>query len=128
MILTITTTHKIEDQMIADLMTTAIESPYGEWCLRVEPGVTPPGPLKSPWYSNAEFWSNPSASANFTVEDPDTGGEKRVTVALAQIEQGLKKMSNHSPHRFTWIITDNYDAITAGIFLQYVIYGEVHYG
>lgn len=130
----------IPAQKIADLMVTAIEGNHmvRAWCDGVFL-VTPKSYARSidinntsPWYSKKEIYEQSfsiSVHEIFDTLGPPKGDNiNKHTVGSVQFAEAFRKMAEHSPKQFAEFMTDNYDIITADVFLQYAALGELIYG
>lgn len=126
----------ISHKRIADLLTTAMETPVGSWIIRV--GTTPvedksglvptPG---NPHYSQGAYWTKPDAALRLTVENPvrDNNGLTLVkTLRMEDFQNALILMATKDngayAHHFGDFLGENDDAVTADLFLQFAAYGE----
>lgn len=129
-------------QRIADLFITAIESgdpvtnaKCGGWCDGIyleSPGdVAPDDPAKDgPWYANPRTYENPDLRLKVVeVSDESSGATTDHFIGQKEIADGLNKLaaSKDYAHHCGDIITENDDATTADIFLQFVVFGEEVY-
>ena len=62
-----------------------------------------------------------------TLVDAEDGG-KFHRITRSDIENGVKIFAKDYPRHFSNFISENDDAITADVFLQCVVFGEVIYG
>lgn len=62
------------------------------------------------------------------VEFLETGEIKNLRLNLAKCKLGLRKMAEQHPHHFADAISERDDAVTASVFLQLILLGEVMYG
>jgi hypothetical protein len=148
----IITKFEVTPQMIADQMTTLMESGdpvtsarRGGWCYGVywrERGVQPPAQLTDPWYADASIYGDPETViavhevADETKWDQDaddkellkTGALVIHKVGLKEIQEGLQKLaSGKYAHHFRDIVEENGDAATADIMWQFILFGEEKY-
>lgn len=127
-------TYKIEEQLVADLLCTLIEgSDVSSWCGHVSPvSVVPEPGLDEYWYADGKF-INENFKIKFLVDDPETGDDGdhslEKVVGYSEIQRGLELMQMNHPGHFEDMLGEGtWDCITADVFWQLVIYGEVIYG
>ncbi len=130
---------EVDMEYVANAVVGFVENGYSPWCDAFNPTLddTTTGVLKvlrerkaSIWYSEAEFWTTGGrAIACFDGPEDEEGtfGSEK-TVALADLHQGLRLMSEKSPKHFADLVNENDDADTHDILMQYVILGEIVYG
>lgn len=127
-------TIDIPSQKIADLMVTVMEGNYmtKAWCHGIYLNLSDPMVLSSPWYSNPALYEK-----SFELEIVEILDEskmlsednlKRHICGSAAFVNAFRLMVEHSPRAFADFMNDNYDSITADVFIQYVALGEVMYG
>lgn len=122
-------TIKITDEQIAGLLCNAFEGGSNYWIGEVEQGKEPTSKLEGDDYFHwAQWWPVCGGSVLVTECDPDTGETKAHALDRAAIERGLVSMSIKSPTYFGDFISQNDDAETGDVFLQYCLFGEIVYG
>ena len=129
---TIETKVDITSQQIADLMVTAVEGGINYWAdgfyLESPGDVAPDDEFNGEiWYANPHRYEDPDLRIK-VVESGDGDGSTDHFFGQKEIADGLRKMAEKSPSHFADIVNDNQDAITADVFLQYVVFGEIVYG
>lgn len=83
---------------------------------------------EGPAYSVGEFWADGNR-VRFTYDNPGEGEDLLTKdVGLAEIISGLNTMASKYGSHFSDVMTENDDAITADVFIQCVIFGEIIYG
>ena len=131
--LTITPKHNISFSQIETLLCSAFEGGSNYW-YQID-GYHKPDNFDNSTEGNVSFMhiSFPLNKNGFLliivkdgVDEEQKG--KEYTLNLAKIEQGLKIMSEKYPRHFNDILDENDDAITADVFLQSCLFGEVFYG
>lgn len=123
---------ELSSKKIADLMVTVIEgnNMVAAWCTGIH--------LLSENPDNTEIWyANPKVyDKSFTIEVDELLDESKEpkgdniashVVGSADFAKGLALMLEKSPDHFGDFICENYDIVTADVFLQYVVFGEVKY-
>lgn len=133
----ITIKTKVATQAIADLMVTTIEGNYmtRAWCA----GISPAGKTKefakhlelrhkAQWYSIADFYNG--GFELMVYQKPDDGGDRLIPhrINAGTIKAGLERMAKQHPKHFADFISEDYDVITADVFLQCAVLKEVIYG
>lgn len=82
-------------------------------------------------YGEEEF-INAEMEIEATYDDPDNDEEGdmtgKKTLHLEDFIKGLSLMAEKSPRHFGDLVSENDDAITHDVYMQYVILGEVVYG
>src|SRR5262245_22007204 len=121
----------ISPRRIADLFVTAIEGGSNYWCRGIyleSPGdVAPDDPHRGPWYDNPRRYADPDLRLKVVeLSDEYSGATTDHFIGLAEINDGLTKLaaSKDYAHHFADIVTENEDATTADIFLQFVVFGQ----
>lgn len=119
-------------QRLADLVCNCIEgggisSWLGRFVLE-EGDEVPKGEI---WYAYGPIY-NPRLKVRVEYDDPDKGDDGDFTaskiVTFEDFRTGLRLFAdNHRRHFNDWV-EENDDAITADVFMQLVILGEVVYG
>jgi hypothetical protein len=127
----ITTVQKITNQDIVDQLITAFEGGSSYWAVEADHIPKDIEFKEKPWYADPTFWDRPDARIVITDGEDIDEDEKPKThnIGLKDIKQGLELMSkNYFDTHWTAIVTENGDAITADVFLQLAVFGEVRYG
>lgn len=125
---------EISPEMIANLMTTAIESgdpvttaSKGGWCSGIYWKSKESTPPDGYWYSEPKTWANGFQIEVIEVDDEETGHETAHKLDKAKVAKGLSMMAACYGHLFSQITTDNVDAPCADIFLQCCLFGGEKY-
>lgn len=122
-------------QRIADMVTTALESPVGDWLKRaiVVRTAIDSKPLDNhfPWYSQGAYWTQPAAALECTVENPvndHSGWNKGKNLRMEDFQLALILMATAKDgayaRHFADFLGNNEDANTADLFMQLAVYGE----
>lgn len=114
----------IPEERIKDILITAIESPPGtHWCKLTDCNKAPSidGQIKLGIYDS--FFHNNAGWMEFR----DETGVLHI-LNWHSIHKGLKIMAEKVPFHFGNFLNDAHDAITADIFLQCCLLGEIVYG
>lgn len=109
-------------KLIADLMAAAIEGGSVYWLTAFAPVVID-SRFKKPWYADPEFWES-----DFRVNAKATEDNRNWFLEPYVVQEGLVVMSQDYPTHFKDAIEGNFDAVTADVFLQCCMFGEVTYG
>jgi len=138
----------ITPHMIADLMTSAIESGdpvttyrKGGWCSGIYYRAKDAEPPEGFWYSEAKTYAAPDFQiavhevADESEYDPDEPDEANIakgalvihTITADKFRHGLIVMAQRFPHHFADAIRGHGDAATADILLQAICFGEEKY-
>lgn len=119
-------------QRIADMVTTALESPVGDWLARavVIRSNVDSTPLDNhfPWYSQGAYWAQSAAGLACTVDKPTDDHSGKKLLSLEDFQRALILMATkdegaYSRH-FADFLRSNEDASTADLFMQFAVYGE----
>lgn len=80
------------------------------------------------WYATPEYWRE-NGGAVLKYDNPSDGPDQvERTIGKHNIIVGLRLMADKSPRHFTDLITENDDAITHDVMVQYIVFGEIVYG
>ena len=112
-------------QRIADLMIGAIEGGSTQWCLRIEHRF-PPGTRFSekPWYASPEIYDREDFSLNVHVDDED---EPLHVITKNSLMGGFTTMARKYGNHFRDFMEEGEDAVTADVWFQCVVLGDVVY-
>lgn len=126
-----TATSQISASDLANLAVTAFEynDMTASWCGSAKPACPVPTGT-GPWYSQAEFWDGPFQIA-VTFDGPNDEEGSRASGAVigaAEVQAGITKMANDYPSHWGDFISDNYDAVTADVWWQCCVLGDIVYG
>lgn len=122
----------IPRQRIADLITTALESPVGDWFRKatvlVEGISRETITSEDPWYYQAAYWVQPAAGLVCVVDKPTDDHPGRKIVRMEDFQTALILMATKDDGaycaHFADFLRNNDDAITADLFMQFAIFGE----
>jgi hypothetical protein len=122
-------TVNVSVNQIAGLICTAFEGGSGYWLHDAKPtlpiDINPDGI----WYSLDSYFEGDFAfEVEFDDPDSDDGSSATKIIRPADLTPALTLMASKSPRHFADIIQDNHDAITADVFMQYLVLGEIVYG
>lgn len=120
----------ITSEDIANLMITAFEG-GATWaekarCTRCTISLSSMGKGDGPWYANPGLYEDDQMRITVWYHDGMDSQSKELD--RAAILAGLKVMEADYPAHFDDVVQDNHDAITADVFLQCVVFGEMVYG
>lgn len=123
----------IPHQRIADIVTTALETPAQGWLIK----ALPPSHLRElvnkvrksgPWYCFGTTYELPDFQMIVTVDNPandDKGDTFEKCLTMENFQSALILMSKPDyAHHFADFLGGNDDAITADLFMQFAVYGE----
>lgn len=138
-----TVSRAIEDKDVCNLLVSALEGGSNYWYM-IEESVQPkawtfslwrewkPG-TKSPYFSDVPF--NEGGALIFSVKSEERDEDlarkeeaERYTLDREAMQRGLTLMAAESPRHYADFIAENDDAITADVWLQYCLFGEVKFG
>lgn len=133
----ITVKTEITTQAIADLMVSAIEGNHmtRAWCN----GIKPTGRTikfaeelekknKARWYSIADFYNGGFELMVEEIDDESTGHITKHRINAGTLKAGLERMAKEQPEHYADFLSENYDIITADVFLQCVVLKDLIYG
>ena len=115
-------------ERVSNLLVSAFEggSSYWVWSAMLLSGKE----TTNPWYADPTLFEN-DFSFEVRYDDPtkpEGNGEGVAAIHNADIITGLTLMARNSPSHFGDLLSENDDATTADVFLQYVVLGDVIYG
>lgn len=123
--------YEFSNQQLADLFTTAFEiNPYvNDYLHRVKllhRGHYIGTSKDVPFYADANLYGD----YNFLVivSHPETNDEMKVVITPQLVSRGLQIMASTNAKHFYDFVSGDFDAITADVFLQCVVYGTVIFG
>lgn len=127
-------------QRIADMVTTAIESPVGDWFKKADASkelrdaaifAAKARKDSGPWYAVRELYAINGFQMTVIAEDPNRGGNLQKTLTMEDFQLALILMATKDDgaysHHFADFLRSNEDANTADLFLQFAVYGEEVY-
>lgn len=79
------------------------------------------------WYSRPDYWLK-GGRATVTYDNPEGEGVVSQTIGRNDIEEGLRLMASKAARHFADLMTENDDAITHDVLMQYAILGDIVYG
>jgi hypothetical protein len=122
---------EVDYNRISDLLTTIVETAVSDWyCItdKLEPEewtiISTPDHPKPGKHWLCDYPLNKGGA--WVVEDVET--DSKYTFDLEVIKKGLNLMAKKYPEHFADFLEENDDAITADVFLQLCLFGEVIYG
>ena len=126
----LTIQHEITDSRLAHLLCTALESGHSSWAQITHTEEPKVPDRQKPWgdeYTPSYIYSPLSKGGFIQICDIEDGG-KKYAIARLNLQQGLITMATDYPKHFADFLTGNDDAITADVFLQCAVLGDVVYG
>jgi len=128
----ITAQVEIDNEKIEDLFVTALEGGSNYWYDLHETATTimnkykMDGKIVRP--QSIRFSEAIKAGEKIPVHDIEDGESLLGYVELSKVEKAFALMQEKYPDHFADVINDNADAITADVFFQLCVMGEVIYG
>lgn len=119
--------HRLDEQLIKDLMSTAMESGIGYWA-KFEGYTLASGVKRGDFKYQHEMPFTEGCILEFTIRegvDKDDGWYQLDRTAM---EGGLQTMANKYPEHMKNLLNDSWDAETADVFVQCSLFGEIVYG
>lgn len=114
---------------ITDMIIGAIEGDSNYWLERFTSVSHVKGTRPGPWYTDEATWENPFVvEARYGSYENDEDEPTVLTLTEANLVTGLLLMAKNSPRHFADMLSENDDAVTADIFMQYFVLGEIIYG
>lgn len=122
----------ITDEMLADLLSTALEGGSNYWYL-IEFTKAPSEVRYSSTHNGVpriqDYPVNPGGSLTICdQEETDTPGHETWTLDRAALERGMELLHTKFPDRYVSFLSGDYDAEDADVFLQLCLFSEVRYG
>jgi hypothetical protein len=122
----------ISSEMIADMVIGAFEGGITYWCAKARP-VEPCEDCvtyqdKSPWYARAALYENDFKIRIVQHDEHKEGAGTDVFMTPASVQQGLSTMATKYPEHFSDMLTGNWDATTADVFVQCCVFNDLIYG
>lgn len=116
--LTITKTIKIDNQLIDDLIVTALEGGINYWTSKVE--------VQDGDYKGGEFASDViSRGGTLIIHVPDAFKKTKFKLNLENFEVGIRSFMEKYPDVD---LNDDYDAGDADLIMQFALFGEIVFG
>lgn len=122
----------ITPEQISDQFVTAFEGGSNYW-LRGHDLISPDRKTltDSIWYADHKLYDGEFV-IRLAYDDPEKddegAGSGRKNINQFDVERGLNIMADKCPHQFGLLRGEDGDAITADVFLQCVLFGDVVYG
>ena len=127
------TTETVLTKHVRDLLITAFEGGSNYWYRGLRCGELPAGTRKADlecWYAEVPLQEGGSVKFKDAYE-PDTDlidDDGYYSLTLVGVTRGLAIMRENHPRHWADFTQKNDDAITADVFLQCCIFGEIVYG
>lgn len=123
--------HEISEQMIADLMATAVEGGSAYWCSDILL-ISDTKTVSEPWYADPEIYKQGLLVIKVVEIEPSKAKHDGIYyIDIVKMKKAFEKMSEFgTPKGFHLrnLLEENWDAETADVFLQLATFGEVVYG
>jgi hypothetical protein len=122
----------IKAETIADMVIGAFEGGITYWCSKAR-SVEPCEDCVTyedgcPWYAKPSLYENDFKIRLVQHEEHTTGAGTDVFMTPASVQQGLSLMALNYPEHFSDMISGNWDAATADVFVQLCVFGTIIYG
>ena len=119
---------KISKQQVADLLSTASEGGINYWAEVSDYSAPPALPYRFDKSHVYKFVDYPLNGGSVTIDSAEADDGGPWVLDGAAIERGLGVMANKYPRHWRSIVEDNQDAMTADVFVQCCLFGEIVYG
>lgn len=125
---------EVSDEVIGDLLVNAFEGGSNYW-YKIEKYQRPTGAAdtwayrvdKRKVFQHVDYPMNVGGALVITsTEEPEKG---EFVLTRQKLYEGMRKLANSEPYRFHFfdVLTENDDATTADVFLQFALFGDVIY-
>lgn len=136
-------TLPLKPDLIANLMISALEVGSNYWArsatlTNVHPASGDPQAIKTaqtllanPLYYADEALYRHDFTIEMRFDDPDTpdgGGEKKKNITNVDLQRAVVIIADKYPQHLSGVFGYDDDAITADVFLQCAVFGEIVYG
>ena len=91
---------------------------------------TPDGLTEKPAYADEQFWAK-GGKMLLSYDNPDEPGDSEKAskeFGLTEIKLGLRLMAEKSSRHFADLLSEDDDAETHDVFIQYAVLGDIIYG
>jgi len=120
--------REIDAERVWGLLITAFEGGIGYWA-QIYDYQEPPGePFRGDPEHLYRYADYPLSEGGAVILSDMEGSEEQWSLDLTTIRSGLEKLCEHEPRRVEEIMSEDYDAETADVFVQHCIFGEIVYG
>lgn len=121
---------EVAPQQVSDQFVTALEGGSNYWLQACSPSreTKAKATAESPWYADAQVFDG-EFSIRLTYDNPNDG-DQYVTKQIGKddVRRGLEVMAEKYPWHFGDLTAETGDVITADVFLQCVLFGDVVFG
>ncbi len=117
----------IPEERIEDLLVNAFEGGSNYWYI-INSFNYPPGQTKQSLGIEFAHMQLPLRGGSLSIGDIEDRNVKEKILDRPAIIKGLQLMADKYPRHWADFIEENDDAITADVFLQLAVWGEVIYG
>jgi hypothetical protein len=124
---TITVPLSIKVELLTNLLVSAFEGGSTYW-LRECDYLSPKEGFEAPAYSDEKFWITGGKMSLFYDDPEDEENRAQKDITIEDLLRGATIMAEKNASHFGDLISENDDAITADVFIQCVLFGEVIYG
>lgn len=130
-----TALQNVSAETVANIICNAVEGNHmtTSWCAGFHLKSDAPKPqdedARQPWYCNRNLYNGAFVIEVTEIVDESTGKTKVHTITRESIHRGINIMADKWPAHFADMVSeDGGDAITADVFLQCVVLGDIVYG
>ncbi len=117
----------VADERLQDILTNALEGGSNYWYF-IEKFNYPEGQTKESLGIEFAHVELPFKGGSLTFTVPEDEDGKEYILDLKAIAKGTRIMAKKQPRHFADFVNENDDAITADVWLQCCLFGEVVYG
>jgi hypothetical protein len=122
----------IKSELVADMVIGAFEGGITYWCAKARP-VEPCEDCVTyedgcPWYAKPSLYENDFKIRLQQHEEHTKDAGVDVFMTPASVQQGLSTMAEKYPEHFSDMISGNWDAATADVFVQLCVFNDIIYG
>ncbi|KOX53843.1 hypothetical protein ADL19_14815 [Streptomyces purpurogeneiscleroticus] len=122
----------IKAELIADMVIGAFEGGITYWCAKARP-VEPCEDCvtyedKCPWYARTSLYEGDFKIRLQQHEEHKPGAGVDVFMTVESVQKGLNLMAEKYPEHFSNMVSGNWDAETADVFVQLCVFGDIIYG
>lgn len=122
----------IKPELIADMVIGAFEGGITYWAAKARP-VEPCEDCVTyedncPWYARAALYEGDFKIRIVQHDEHKEGAGTDVFMTPASVQQGLSIMSTKYPEHFSDMVSGNWDATTADVFVQLCVFSDIIYG
>lgn len=122
----------IKAELVADMVISAFEGGITYWAAKARP-VEPCEDCvtyedKCPWYARASLYEGDFKIRIQQHEEHTKDAGLDVFMTPASVQQALTTMAEKYPDHFSNMVSGNWDAATADVFVQLCVFNDIIYG